>query len=251
MTMTRHSTAALAVALALGVGAARAETVTLTTLDWCPYTCAALPDRGLSTLIVARAFKAEGIDVKIEFLPWQRAVQTAETDAAVAGYFPEYAGSFDKFTLSRPLGDSPLGLAVPAGRTLPDVGVPVLAKLKLGVVTGYVNTDAVDRAIADKSLPVEAVKDDVTNLRKVAAGRIDAAVIDEHVMRYELASNKELAGDRARLAFNPTVLENKTLHIAFARTPLGERMKAAFDGGLAKIDVKAIEKEYLARLGGM
>lgn len=249
--MTRYQTAAIALALALGAGSARAETVMLTTLDWCPYTCTGLPDNGLSTVIVTRAFKAVGIDVKVEFLPWQRAVQTAESDPKVAGYFPEYAGSFDKFTLSSPLGDSPLGLVVPTGKTVADVGVSALSKLKLGVVSGYVNTEAVDQAITDKSLAVEAVKDDVTNLRKVAAGRIDAAIIDEYVMRYELSANKELAGDRAKLAFNPKVLENKTLHIAFARTPLGEKMKAAFDQGLAKIDVKAIQAEYFGRLGGM
>ncbi len=249
--MKRYQTAAALLALMLGATAARAETVTLTTLDWCPYTCAALPENGLSTVIVTRAFKAMGYEVKVEFLPWQRAVQTAETDAKVAGYFPEYAGSFDKFTLSASLGDSPLGLVVPAGKSIADVGVPALSKLKLGVVSGYVNTEAVDKAIADKTLPVEAVKDDVTNLRKVAAGRIDAAIIDEYVMRYELSANKELAGDRGKLAFNPTVLENKSLHIAFARTPLGEKMKAAFDDGLRKIDVKAIQAEYFSRLGSM
>lgn len=249
--MKLYPTAGLAMALVLGTGIARAETVTLTTLDWCPYTCATLPENGLSTVIVTSAFKAAGIDVKVEFLPWQRAVQTAESDPKVAGYYPEYAGSFDKFTLSAPLGDSPLGLVVPAGKTIADVGVPALAKLKLGVVSGYVNTEALDKAIADKTLVVEPVKDDLTNLRKVAAGRIDAAVIDEYVMRYELSSNKELAGDRAKLAFNPTVLENKTLHIAFAKTPLGEKMKAAFDGGLKKIDVKAIQAAYFGRLGSM
>lgn len=249
--MKPYPTAAALLALLVAAGGARAETVTLTTLDWCPYTCAALPDQGLSTLVVTRAFAASGIDVKVEFLPWQRAVQTAESDPKVAGYFPEYAGSFDKFTLSSPLGESPLGLVVPAGKTIADVSVPALSRLKLGVVSGYVNTEAVDKAIGDKTLPVEAVKDDLTNLRKVIAGRIDAAIIDEYVMRYELSPNRELAGDRSKVAFNPTVLENKTLHIAFAKSPLGEKMKAAFDDGIRKIDVKALQAAYLARLGGM
>lgn len=249
--MKPYPTAAALLALLATAGGARAETVMLTTLDWCPYTCATLPDQGLSTLIVSRAFAVSGIDVKVEFLPWQRAVQTAENDPKVAGYFPEYAGSFDKFTLSAPLGESPLGLVVPAGKTIADVSVPALARLKLGVVSGYVNTEAVDKAIGDKTLPVEAVKDDLTNLRKVVAGRIDAAIIDEYVMRYELLANRELTGDRGKVSFNPTVLENKTLHVAFAKSPLGEKMKAAFDVGIRKIDVKAIQAEYLARLGGM
>ena len=238
--------AALIATFAIGaaIGSASAQqTVKLTTVDWCPYTCKELPDGGFNAVVVREAFKAMGYDAEIEFLPWQRAVNTAKSDSTVAGYFPEYPAELEGFLLSPSIGRSPLGLAVPAGQPAP--APDGLAKLRLGVVNGYVNAKPVADAIA-AGLKPEGVSDDATNIRKVAAGRIDAAEIDQYVLDHLLRTSPDLKGLAGKVAY-ATTLEDKTLHIAFTDSALGRQMADVFAQGLKKIDVEAMQQRYLSR----
>lgn len=52
-----------------------ARTVTFGATEWCPYSCSALKDGGIVTSKVRGILKDHGIDLKVKFLPWKRAVQ--------------------------------------------------------------------------------------------------------------------------------------------------------------------------------
>ncbi|MBK1838416.1 ABC transporter substrate-binding protein [Azospirillum sp. YIM B02556] len=231
--------------LACAVGA-KADTVRLTTLEWPPYS-GSLPDNGFSSIVVREAFKAMGHTVSVEVLPWQRAVHSAKEEPGVVGYFPEYPAELDGFSLSDPIGESPLGLIVPAGAKIADPSPPGLARLKLGVVNGYVNAKPVGDAIATNGLKPEAVVDDTTNIRKVAAGRIEAAEIDRYVFSYLMRNTAELQSLQGKIEFGP-MLESKTLHVAFNTKPEGRKWAAVFAEGLKKIDVGTLQKQHLSAL---
>lgn len=225
---------------------AKADTVRLTTLEWPPYS-GSLPDNGFSSIVVREAFKAMGHTVSIDVLPWQRAVHSAKEEPGVVGYFPEYPADLDGFALSGPIGDSPLGLIVPAGARIADTSPTGLARLKLGVVNGYVNAKPVGDAIAANGLKPEAVVDDTTNIRKVAAGRIEAAEIDRYVFSYLMRNTAELKPLQDKVEFGP-LLEAKTLHVAFNTKPEGQKWAAIFAEGLKKIDIGTLQKQHLSAL---
>lgn len=222
---------------------ARADEVKLTTLEWPPYS-GALPDNGFSAVVVREAFKAMGHTVSIEVLPWQRAVKSARDDAGIAGYFPEYPAELDGFTLSDSIGESPLGLIVPVGKPVADTSPAGLSRLKLGVVNGYVNAKPVAEAIAG-GLKAEGVVDDETNIKKVAAERIDAAEIDRYVFSYLMRNATALTPLQTKVEFGP-VLESKTLHVAFNTRADGRKWAAVFADGLKKIDVGMLQKQHLS-----
>lgn len=224
--------------------AVRADEVKLTTLEWPPYS-GSLPDNGFSAVVVREAFKAMGHTVSVEVLPWQRAVKSAKDDTGVAGYFPEYPAELDGFTLSGSIGESPLGLIVPAGAVVADTTPAGLSRLRLGVVNGYVNAKPVAEALAAGGLTAEGVADDETNIKKVAAQRIDAAEIDRYVFSYLMRSVPALAPLQGKVAFGP-VLEAKTLHVAFNTRPEGRKWAAVFAEGLKKIDVGLLQKQHLS-----
>lgn len=52
-----------------------ARTVTFGATEWCPYSCSALKDGGIVTSKVRGILKDHGINLKVKFLPWKRAVQ--------------------------------------------------------------------------------------------------------------------------------------------------------------------------------
>lgn len=243
-----HSKASLAVVMVAAVlasaTAVRADEVKLTTLEWPPYS-GSLADNGFSAVVVREAFKAMGHTVSIEVLPWQRAVKNARDEPDVAGYFPEYPAELDGFALSDPIGESPLGLIVPADKPVADISPAGLSRLKLGVVNGYVNAKPVAEALSTGALRVEGVVDDETNIKKVAAERIDAAEIDRYVFSYLMRSVPALAPLQDKVAFGP-VLEAKTLHVAFSTKPEGRRWAAVFADGLKKIDVGLLQKQHLS-----
>lgn len=219
----------------------------LTSLEWPPYSGAALKDGGATVAVAKAAFEAVGWKVEIKFVPWKRAVDMArEGTDGVVGYFPEYLDpSVTDFAFSASMGNSPLGLVQ---NTAKPVTWTTIADLKaiqpIGVVDGYVNTVEFDEAVAKGALKVDAVTDDALNVKKVAAGRIQAAVIDQHVLGWFLKNDASLKGLSDKVAFNEKPLAIKTLHVAFGKNPAADAARAALDAGLEKIEIDRIVTDH-------
>lgn len=243
-------------AISLAIGAASvwmaapvlAGDVKVTTLDWCPYTCAGMTNGGVTTEVLRRLMGADGDTLRFEIVPWQRAVATAEEPGYV-GYFPEYPGAQEKFILSKPIGSSPLGLAHLRGQPVGD-DIDALAKLKVGVVAGYLNGEKIDQAIKDGRIKPDEAKDDATNLRKLAAGRVDVVVIDKFVMAYLLHTDETLRPLADKLAFG-TVLQDITLHVAFNKSPAGVAASERLNQRIAAMDPMTIQANLFGAMLGM
>ncbi len=228
----------LAVAGAVAVPA-QAETFRFTAAARCPYACPDLPGQGPMVQALREAFAAAGTGIDIEFLPWQRAVATARHDQAFAGYLVDDGSVEAGFTLSPPLMSGTLGLAVRRGSEQGDVSTAGLRGLSLLVLAGHAITPAIDGAIVGHRLSAYAVDDDATMLRMLAAGRMDAAVIDADVFAWLQRHAPDLALVRDTITFNPAVLGAKTRHVAFAGNELGRRAAMAFAAGNALQDAQA------------
>lgn len=218
-----------------------AEIIKLSSLEWPPYTGENLPEGGASLKVAKAAFAAMGYDLVVEFYPWQRAVDMAK-QGQTAGYFPEYhsADIEKEFIFSSRMGDSPLGLIEPAGSKTAWSSLADLKSKTIGVVSGYVNTEEFDAMAASGSLATDQSPDDATLVRKVAAGRVDMAVMDRHVFDYLVNNDPELSSVKGAVSFNDKLLENKGLFVCFTRTQEGEKLAAIFNEGLTKIDVHMI-----------
>jgi polar amino acid transport system substrate-binding protein len=239
----------VAVAFVVTASAASAQTVSLTSLEWPPYTGDALAEKGASVKIAEAAFEAAGKQLEVAFYPWVRAVETAKQDENFLGYFPEYYAKEIEadFIFSERMGDSPLGFIQQAANPVQWETLNDLKGVSIGTVQGYVNTAEFDEMAASGALNIDAATDDATNIKKVAAGRLDLAVIDKYVFEYLISTDPALGKLKDKISFNDKLLELKGLHICFRRSPEGQSMADAFNAGLAKIDYKAIEAEYMAK----
>lgn len=244
--------ACLALFVALAALPASAETLYLTSLEWPPYTGENLAEDGASAKVLREAMTQAGLELEIKFYPWQRAVNTAKNDQNFIGYFPEYyAESIEKdFIFSEPIGTSPLGFIERKDAPVSWSSLSDLKQHTIGVVSGYVNTDKFDAMMASGELKTEGVADDATNIKKVAAGRIDLAVMDKNVFHYLLQTNPELQGLADNLQFNAKLLENKKLFVCVRKSPEGEAAVAKINKGVAAIDVDAVEDAYIQKALG-
>lgn len=235
------------------IGSAHAQTrpapvICLSTLEWPPYVSARLPDQGASAHVLRSALARKGIALHLSFYPWRRAVALAgKPGSGIHGYFPEYRSPQveTRFELSAALGQGPLGLAIRMDSAFDWQSYDDLLGYRLGVVAGYVNTARLDADIASGRQPVLVAGDDATNLRRLAIGRIAAAVIDANVFTYLLANEPRLRATDSRLRMHPRMLEEKSLHIAFARTPAGARAARVTALALRDFDTAALQAEYL------
>ncbi|MBA6355089.1 MULTISPECIES: ABC transporter substrate-binding protein [unclassified Colwellia] len=222
------------------------DTVHLTSLTWPPYSGKALNEQGASVAVAKAAFKAMGHELKVDFFPWSRAVKLAsEPDSKYAGYFPEYYYESNEFSFSNPMGKGPLGLIENKKKPIAWTAVKDLTQYKIGVVQDYVNTAEVDALITSGEIKAQTATSDETNIRKVAGGRIDAAVIDTNVFSYLLANSKDLEKAQEQVQMNAKLLTEKELFVAFKKSTEGEKWLAIYNEGLKKIDITAVMKKYL------
>ncbi|MBN1971737.1 MAG: transporter substrate-binding domain-containing protein [Candidatus Delongbacteria bacterium] len=160
------------------------ETVKLTTLDWEPYIGQKLNNQGFVAEIVKEAFKRGGYDIEIQYYPWARTVDKAKK-GEVDGYMPEYYSEELKndFYVSEPFAGGPVGLFKRKGFDLKYEKLEDLKGYKIGVVRDYVNEENFDKATY---LTKDEVTDDLTNIKKLLANRIDLFVADKFVGFYLL-----------------------------------------------------------------
>jgi len=224
-----------------------ADNVKLTSLDWPPYTSNSLKDQGASVAVAKAAFKAAGHTLTVNFYPWKRAVNLAKTGDGYDGYFPEYFAEELKndFILSNPMGSGPLGFAELKSAPVQWNNLKDLMNHKVGVVSGYVNTADFDKAVAEGKIKASAAGDDVKNLMKLSASRIELAVIDKHVLSFLLKSDAKLTKIATTIQFNQKMLEDKQLYICFTKGSRGQKLAKAFNEGLTQIDIPSIMQSYL------
>jgi polar amino acid transport system substrate-binding protein len=255
--MGQHCTAVIGIALSaallvISTGPADAENkvVSISTLDWQPYTGSELPKGGATTEVVRTAFAKIGYQINVAYQPWKRAIDTANRGVdGVIAYFPGYhCNHRPGFVASEPIGNGPLGFAQHADvpmvwKDLDDIGKQ---KLKIGTVLGYANTDEFDAKVKNGSIQTNTANDDVTNLKKLLRKRIDAVVIDKLVFEYLKVTDEGLKRSADKLQFNRKPLEDKTLYLCFRDDEQGRTLKQIFNAGLEQIDTEAIMNGYFA-----
>jgi len=214
------------------------QTVTLATLEWEPYIGPNMDNNGYVHEIVVEAYKRSGIKVDIRFLPWARAVKTAETGKR-DGLFPEYydESRLENFVFSDSFPGGPVGLykrkdnkisfAVDPQKKQTEA-LKALKQYRFGVVRGYVNTKEFDNA---DFLTKDIANSDETNLKKLFKGRIDFIFIDKYVAKHIIV--RKYPHFLSELDFMEPPLEIKPLYIAFSKKAKNYQQKLnAFNMGL-------------------
>lgn len=208
----------------------------LSTLEWAPYTGAALPGQGVVSATIVEALKASGQRVEVQFFPLSRAVRLVDSDSAYVGFFPAY---YSRERAARYLYSDPVVFLERTDKPVKWTSYDDLQGQRIGVVRGFVNTEELDARIASKVLLSEEAPDDRSNILKLVAGRIDLAVVDRQVYMHLVQTDPQLARVAAQLQTNPKVLESKNLYVCFQRSARGAAAQRALNAGLRKLRIAA------------
>jgi polar amino acid transport system substrate-binding protein len=231
--MRRHILALLAaLLLQFSTLAAMAREVSMLTLNWAPHYGEDLPEQGLTTALVMAAFRAGGHDAGIEFVPWSRALKEVEegrADVVMGAYFNEERTT--KYIYSDVIYHLNVGLI--AG---PNVGkteyqsLRELVRYNIGVSRGFANSEEFDAA---SYLNKDVASTPQLNIRKLYRGRIDMAVMNFDLFRYEAKKEGHCIGS---VSFMDPPLETHGLYVMASRNIAdGGQLMRDFNTGLAAI----------------
>ena len=204
------------------------KVVKVVTLNYPPYTGAALPGGGTMVRITREAMKRVGFQLEVEFLPWNRALyelRTGSADGLVNIWRSEEREQWLHY--SRPILTNDVGLIVQKARPLRYARLEELRAYRIGTVRGYANPVQFNEA----KIPVFTSETDEINLRALASGRLDAVLIDRGVGRY-LALSK-LAERADELTWLEPVIEAMPNYFVVPRdAPRSAELLDAFNRGL-------------------
>ncbi|WP_374536738.1 substrate-binding periplasmic protein [Chitinimonas taiwanensis] len=217
--------------LALLGNVAAAPVLQLVSTEYPPYCGSELPEQGVFTALTRAAFKAAGFETRVVFRPWARVLAEARAgqhDAVLAVWYQAEREQY--MVYSDPLWVNRIGFYARAGETHPVHQLSALKGLRIGIVRGYANPPEFEAA----DLGGEAAVDDLTNLRKLQAGRLDLVLIEQALAAHLLKT--QLREADGQLVWLEPALASPPLYVTLTRgKPQYRKHLAAFNRGLAEI----------------
>lgn len=223
-----------------------AEKITLASLDWAPYIGKNLENEGYIAELVKKAFEISGYEAHIEYMPWARTVEMAK-NGEFDWYLPEYYAETlnENFLVSNPFPGGPLVFFKLKSKKISYSKLEDLKPFNIGIVRGYVNTQDFDNA---QYLKKDPAKDDLTNLKKLGAGRIDLMIADKFVGLYLIKN--QLPRYIGKIEPIEPILEQKELFLCISKKSKNSLAKLkAFNEGLEKIKKNKTIEQILIKHG--
>jgi polar amino acid transport system substrate-binding protein len=212
------------------------DSVSITVGEWPPYVSADAKDYGVAPRIVSAAFDAVGVRAEYAFFPWMRALSSAKDgkyDATllwVRTSEREKDFFFSDIVMTGKAVFYHLKAMPFSWKTIDDLVGLSIGGLSSGSYPWF------DAALkAGKDLRMDRVSDEVTNFRKLLAGRIDIFSLDQLTGSSILAKRFSPA-EIDRITFDPNPIEAWDYCLMVSRkSAKGARMVALFNQGLATL----------------
>lgn len=207
------------------------RTIRLATVEYTPYHGDELRHGGPVSEIITLAFEQQGYKVIRKQMPWSRALQETQKGHFDGIYTAWYRKDREKdFIYSSELVKNELVFFIRNKDSIAFNGYDSLKDYEIGVVRDY----ALPPGFEEAKLTVQVANSDKQNLNKLAAGRINLALLDRAQGKHILKT--QLPGLKNKLkAINPPV-NVETNHLMFSRAVKdAEQIAQVFETGLSAI----------------
>ncbi|WP_273432660.1 ABC transporter substrate-binding protein [Chitinibacter tainanensis] len=220
------------------VPAAPALSITLSNGEWPPYMGEKLPEGGRLSWVVSEAFASENVSVRYQFMPWVRALHDARQGrvAGSVGWLLTPDRQRD-FLFSDPLYTGRVVMFYRRDSTAPWSPWRLIKGRRLGLSRGYDYGAAVWPALTQPSAQntLDEAVDDLTNLKKLAAGYIDGFPCDEAVC-WNLIQTHWPPAEQGQFATTKEALHESPIHLVINRQhEHAQELIERFNRGLHKL----------------
>ncbi|VXC09741.1 Amino acid ABC transporter substrate-binding protein [Pseudomonas sp. 8Z] len=230
--------------LSPSIGAA--ELLRLVADPWPPFNDHRLPNNGLASDLVQQALSRAGYRTEYVEVPWERAVlslRRGEQDVLINAWYSRERTYFGHF--SQPYLINRIRFLQRKGAGIVFDRIADLYPHSIAVVRGYAYTSAFDH---DARLQRVGVNSFEIAARMLHAGRVQLALEDELVARYQLG--RELAPLRDELEFLPKPLSENGLRILVRLShPHHQEIAQRFDEAIKAMQADGSYNETMRRHG--
>jgi len=244
-THVRRITASLACWALMGA-CALADTITVAGDPYPPYGDPKNPTGGLAIEIIRAAYKTQGHEITMEFVPWARAeagVKNGSYDIVPYTWRTEARVRVLLFSTSYAVGN--VRFIKRKGDAFEFNGLESLKDKRVGTVRGYGYSDAF---VNSPLFTREAGNDLMTNVKKLLRERVDLTLEDEIVARSAIGAEDPQALDRIEFVRTPLAV-NPLYVTAGLQNPKAQEIIGAFNKGLETIRANGTLDRILKRYG--
>ncbi|MDA3811516.1 MAG: transporter substrate-binding domain-containing protein [Spirochaetaceae bacterium] len=215
------------------------ESVTLGSATWPPFSDPELPDQGIFTERIRKAFLNVNLIMERTERPWSRVLHEVGEETLDGGYpFGKTEERISQFLFSEEIGVASRYIYHNRDFNFSWEIIDQLKGLKIGIVRGAVFGPIHEKLIQIISedpayVTIVEVNSDIQNIKMVLLGRIDIFFGEANQIRYLLEKN----GLSVAVTNSPTPLMNESpLYVIFPRSDRGERLRDLFNRGLSQLD---------------
>jgi polar amino acid transport system substrate-binding protein len=173
--------------------------------------------KGIAVDVVKELCKRQNIELKLELLPWTRALKMTELGEADGIFTTFYSEERTKYLdfVEEPLAYEAQYIYTLKGNTINyDGTMKSLSTYKIGILQDYYLGNEFDSAMQNGTLKVEETTDMKTNLQKLVDGRIDL-IVDHHLSTLFYLKKMNLLDQVVES--KETFRQPESLHLCFSK----------------------------------
>ncbi len=232
--------------LLISSGITYAEKITAINDTWAPFISPDLPGQGIALQIVRAAFKEQGHEVEMTFVPWARSIKSVKegrVDILVGTWWTKERSTFLNYSDDYLVNN--IKFIKRADDSFEFDGLDSLNRKNIGIIRDYGYDDEFKNAVNFKKIETSNL---INNLKKLTHNRIDLTLEDEIVARAFIKNEAPELKDK--ISFSTTPLSSNTLHITSGlKNPKSKRIIADFNKGLEKIKNNGVYDSILKTNG--
>ncbi len=232
--------------LCLAATASPAMTITAAGDPYPPYGDPNHPDGGLGMEIIRAAYKTQGHEVTMEYVPWARAetgVKNGSYDIVPFTWRTDARVKVLLFSTAFAVGN--VRFIKRKGDPFEFNGLESLKGKQVGTVLGYGYGDAFTQSTA---FARENGKDLMTNIKKLLRNRVDLTLEDEIVARAAIAAGDPHALEQIEFVKTPLAV-NPLYVTAGLQNPKAQEIIGAFNKGLEVIKANGTYDRIFKKYG--
>lgn len=236
----------MAACLVLLVTASQAMTITAAGDPYPPYGDPKNPDGGLGMEIIRAAYKTQGHEVSMEYVPWARAetgVKNGTYDIVPFTWRTDARAKVLMFSTAFAVGN--VRFIKRKGDPFEFHGLDSLKGKQVGTVLGYGYGDAF---IQSTAFVRENGKDLMTNIKKLLRNRVDLTLEDEIVARAAIGTEDPQALEQIEFVKTPLAV-NPLYVTAGLQNPRAQEIIGAFNKGLEIIKANGTYDRIFRKYG--
>ena len=220
-----------------GIPAARGEeklSISLAANDYPPLIAQNEPGGGSMSRLVVEAFRRADVDVKITYVPNNRAISGVMMGLYDGSYGWAHAEDRDRKLLysSTPIYTFRMVFFERRGANIAWKSLAELAPYKIGATLGDHYSDEFSTLQASGKLQVDFANDDLANMRKLLVGRVDLFAMEESA-GHTLIRDSFAPADQEKLAAQANAISTFPSFLVVNRSnPRGRELIERFERGL-------------------